>query len=1201
MSLKEKIFRDLYCFSDETVEQTFDRVARFFTNDKDKQKRLFNLLCDDIWRPNTPVFLNAGTKHQIASACFVVTVHDSMESIYDIANVARKIFQVGAGIGIPIGNLREKDAPIFEGNPSAPPEGRASGPVSFMKLYDAVADTTKSGGRCLAPDQLVWTANGVFKVKELEGKKFVCISYDFEKGGESLKWATVHKGGRKVVCRIETNLGDFLLSDDHPVMLANGRFRLVKELQGETRLSGYIAYENTKFEELICRVLNIEVIGEMDVYDVEVLDNEASDRSHNFGIVPLEMKGITTKGIFVHNTRRAAILIDMQVNHPDILEFVGCKESERMLTNMNISVAISDDFMQALYDGVSYPIVSPQGNRRVGEMDAGEVWDRIVYMAWKSGDPGLIFIDTVNRYNVLRKHFRIETTNPCLVSDSVLLDGDRLRKIRDGGRNWKSWKTGIKDVIRLTTNSGLEIELTPDHKIMLESGEWIEAKDSLGKAIKLGLGDRKAKRILDNFVVAGFLFGDGYLCGKKKGVSVKLDKNREPEIFDLLLKHGFKIQNEYGNMSVLYINKKVLEKNLGIKLDFLYQRVYERRIPDYVFYGKSDIVVSFLRGLFEANGGSFKGKIHFTTTCRDTAIKCQILLSSFGIITKRYDRKPRLIKWRNGIYESKKTYEVYIPIRCGHIFKNKIGFLSKRKNKELYDEIKGDYRGKVKVVKIEEIGRKEVWDFRMNEPPNHNICQGFVVHNCGEQPLPPFCCCSLSSINVSKFVKGKSFDFDSLFDTAYFITEMMDSMLDRADYPDPRFKEMSTRYRHIGIGMMGLSDAMYMLDIKYDSADGRKFAKDIMKTINDASLLRSSELAREKEPFFNYDEYKDDVIEIVREWTDDERIIESVEKNGLRNSGTTSIAPTGSIALSADCSYGMEPCFGLVFKKNLISGESELVINRVFQERFKGEPWYSDALIERIAENKGSLKGLHGIPKEVRDVFVVAHDIKPRDRIEMQAVLQQHCTAGISSTVNLPNSATKDDVDEIYRLAYKKGLKGITIYRDGSKSSQPVTFGKDESTIKPFKRPSKLLSSTYLVETGDGKMYITVCESGGKPVEVFLTLGKSGQKENTYTEAIGRLISIALQNGVKVDDIAKTLVNINSESPVWYRFEESDAKPTLILSVPDAVAKLLIRYYTKKMKEMGNGSGVRCPSCGSEMLASEGCYSCVNCGYSKCM
>jgi ribonucleoside-diphosphate reductase alpha chain len=286
----------------------------------------------------------------------------------------------------------------------------------------------------------------------------------------------------------------------------------------------------------------------------------------------------------------------------------------------------------------------------------------------------------------------------------------------------------------------------------------------------------------------------------------------------------------------------------------------------------------------------------------------------------------------------------------------------------------------------------------------------------------------------------------------------------------------------------------------------------------------------------------------------------------------------------------------------VIDGTKMMVVNSVFEKRFRNESWYDANLINKIFGNGGSLKGIHGIPKEVRETFIVAHDIKPKDRIDLQASLQRYCSTAISSTVNLPETTTKEEISDLYLYAYRKELKGVTIYRDGSKENQPVTFKKEDISVTTgFSRPRKLQAEVFTVDTGNGKMYVTISSSNGIPIEVFLQVGKSGQVLNTFSEALGRVVSIALQNKVSLEDIIKTLININSDKPVWFRFEETDSKPVQILSVPDGLAKLLQRYYIDQPQPAQvTCAGELCPLCGQDSVQMiEGCKTC-QCGFSEC-
>jgi ribonucleoside-diphosphate reductase alpha chain len=322
------------------------------------------------------------------------------------------------------------------------------------------------------------------------------------------------------------------------------------------------------------------------------------------------------------------------------------------------------------------------------------------------------------------------------------------------------------------------------------------------------------------------------------------------------------------------------------------------------------------------------------------------------------------------------------------------------------------------------------------------------------------------------------------------------------DYPDDRFKEVSHKYRPIGLGFMGLADAMFMLDIKYNSQHGRDFVASITKAMTRASVRQSAILAKLHGKFEDYDVVKGDIEEILTKLlspigVEDQKVIDLVKQNGLRNCQHTTVAPTGTTALSCDTSYGIEPCFGLVWRKNLITGDVLTLINPVFERRFKGESWWTTDLLDKIAANNGSLKNIRGIPKEVKNIFVVAHDISPKDRVEFQASCQQHLSSAISSTVNLPHDASVEDVKEIFQLAYDLGLKGITIYRDGTKKGQPVTF-KTESgvAISNFVRPSGLPAIKHCMQLADEKLYVDVVKYQGKIVEIWMEYGQAGHEVN---------------------------------------------------------------------------------------------------------
>jgi ribonucleoside-diphosphate reductase alpha chain len=278
-------------------------------------------------------------------------------------------------------------------------------------------------------------------------------------------------------------------------------------------------------------------------------------------------------------------------------------------------------------------------------------------------------------------------------------------------------------------------------------------------------------------------------------------------------------------------------------------------------------------------------------------------------------------------------------------------------------------------------------------------------------------------------------------------------------------------------------------------------------------------------------------------------------------------------------------------------------INPHFEKIARDRGFYSKDLMETIAQ-KGSISGIKKIPKDVKEVFVTAHDISPEWHIRMQAIFQKFTDNAVSKTVNLPRDATVDDVLKVYNIAYDLGCKGVTIYRDGSKKNQVLSFAEKEKETDGFltavkDRPETLEGFTTKIPTGMGQLYVTVTEYDNQPFEVFATIGKSGRSTTAKTEAIGRLVSLALRSNVKVEKIVDQLKGIGGEHPV---FQEGG----MVLSIPDAISRVLERRYLKNganntLKKYGNSLlGETCPDCGQTISFEEGCMTCHFCGFNKC-
>jgi ribonucleoside-diphosphate reductase alpha chain len=472
---------------------------------------------------------------------------------------------------------------------------------------------------------------------------------------------------------------------------------------------------------------------------------------------------------------------------------------------------------------------------------------------------------------------------------------------------------------------------------------------------------------------------------------------------------------------------------------------------------------------------------------------------------------------------------------------------------------------------------------------------------CGEQPLLPYESCNLGSINLSEMVVEGDIDYKKFRIAINVAVHFLDNVIDMNNYPLDKIKEMTKGNRKIGLGVMGFADMLIKLGIPYNSQEAVDLGERVMGFLESESKRMSIILAQQRGPFPNFERsiYKD--------------------KDKIRNATTTTIAPTGTISIIAGSSSGIEPLFAVAFKRKVLDGDELIEVNPLFKERAEKEGFYSDELMKKIAE-RGTLAGVDGVPDHIKQLFVTAHDIPPEWHIKMQAAFQKHTDNAVSKTVNFRHDATREDIDEVYQLAYELGCKGVTVYRDASRDEQVLSTGATVRAIEeravglmPRARPAVTKGSTMKVKTGCGTLYVTINEDEHGICEVFSQMGKSGGCAASQSEAVSRLISLALRSGVEVEPIIKQLKGIRCPAPLL-------GKGGLILSCPDAIGRALENYLSrKKSEEMGetipeattldkfvesplqftNVVGA-CPDCGGPLIHEGGCNVCRSCGYSKC-
>jgi ribonucleoside-diphosphate reductase alpha chain len=406
-------------------------------------------------------------------------------------------------------------------------------------------------------------------------------------------------------------------------------------------------------------------------------------------------------------------------------------------------------------------------------------------------------------------------------------------------------------------------------------------------------------------------------------------------------------------------------------------------------------------------------------------------------------------------------------------------------------------------------------------------------------------------------------------------------------YPLPEIEKMVRGNRKIGLGVMGFADMLYRMRISYYSDNALDLAEELMSFIQTESHEASKYLAQERGVFEFFDK----------------SIFKEMENSLYRNATTTTIAPTGTLSILAGCSSGIEPLFALSFVRRVMDNDELLEINPYFKKIAMERGFYSRELMDTIAKT-GSIREIEEIPEDVREIFATAHDVSPEWHVRMQAAFQKYTDNAVSKTVNLPRDSTVDDVLRVYNLAYELGCKGITIYRDGSKENQVLSFddkiSESRTSIADIKdRPETLDGFTTKMTTGMGNLYVTVTEYEGRPFEVFATIGKSGRSTTAKTEAIGRLVSLALKAGVHVEKIIEQLKGIGGEHPVFQ-------KDGLVLSIPDAISRVLEMRYLQEKKHKKHYRyknsllGEKCPECEQTISFEEGCMTCHFCGFTKC-
>ena len=474
-----------------------------------------------------------------------------------------------------------------------------------------------------------------------------------------------------------------------------------------------------------------------------------------------------------------------------------------------------------------------------------------------------------------------------------------------------------------------------------------------------------------------------------------------------------------------------------------------------------------------------------------------------------------------------------------------------------------------------------------------------ATNPCGEQPLLAYDVCNLGSINLGVFVQDGDVDWDRLRDAVHLCTHFLDNVIDANKYPLEEIDDLAKRIRRIGLGVMGWADLLVRLGVPYDSDEAVALGRKLMEFVDEESKRASEKLAGQRGAF---PEWEHSI------WGPDASCARDAQgerirpMRRLRNCNLTTVAPTGTISIIAGCSSGIEPLFAVAFMRNQ-AGVLMPDVNEDFVAIARREGWYADDLVQRIAES-GHIH-FDEVPAGWQRVFVTAHDVTPEWHIRMQAAFQAFTDSAISKTCNFPHSATEEDVEQIYRLAFQLECKGVTVYRDGAREMQVLSTGSTakkvqgqtdgtaaRDTVTPAdalgriaeleaelartrdqlhevesenlqrrakrSRPELLRGATRRVETPLGTMYVNITEDDkGQPFEVFISLGKAGGALMADVESIGRLVSLALRSGIPMKEIHRQLRGISSDRVVGLG-------PNKVLSVPDAIGIAIEKWMQDK-------------------------------------
>lgn len=1032
-------------------------------------------------------------------------------------------------------------------------------------------------------------------------------------------------------------------------------------------------------------------------------------------------------------TRRAAKMEILNVDHPDIIEFIEAKQKEERkagalieggyspgmngeayssvcFQNCNMSVRVSDEFMEAVKSEGDWQTKAVKGGHVIETLKARDVLNKIAESTWLSGDPGIQCDGIINKYHTSKVSGKINASNPCVTGDTKVMTNEGRWVRIDSIINKPSkiltntgiiqesdidgsFETGVKPVYLMKTNCGYELKLTGDHKVFTVNRGFVQAceltKDD--RVLIPGSNVSEVKDIENEtfYQMLGVYLGDGCGSRSEKVNNIQITMSREKEI-PILEKFATYVAETYertthlnspASVQIVPTSAKYSITNTTLINEFsqlvdLSLLSHQKCISDGMFGLSLSQQKYLLQGLFTSDGtvanyGEKSQYVALDSTSLQLIKDVQILLLGFGIKSKIYSdrRAGKLTSFlpdgKGGLkeYDVEEMHSLRISRSSRLKFERFIGFMPESyKNERLkrMNEQVGTYEDKPidAISSLTYIGEEKVYD--LTEPMTHTfVANGITIHNCSEYMFLDDSACNLASINLMKFrTNDGMFDVEKFKSVVRSFIIAMDLAVDGSSYPGEKIARNSRDFRPLGLGYANLGALLMSLGLPYDSDDGRSVAAAITAIMCGEAYKVSAELASLVGPFPKYAENRESMIEVMRmhqsnvkkidvetmptnlrylaneawdSWSD---AVVLGERFGYRNSQATVLAPTGTIAFFMDCdTTGIEPDIALVKYKVLAGGGMLKIVNGSVPLALKNLGYSEEqvkAIIEYIDKND-TIEGSPGLKENHLDVFDCA--FKPangerfihwRGHIKMMGVTQPFLSGAISKTVNMPESSSIEDIAQAYIYAWEQGLKAVAIYRENSKMGQALNTKKTEGEMvnkkteqaleilkaERAKLPQTRKSLTHKFEFAGHEGYLTIgFYDDGRPGEIFLTMSKVGSTINGLVDAWASSVSVNLQYGIPVDVLFKKFRHQKFEPSGFVKNElggEMDRKGSVIRttsSIVDYVAQYMMNNFGQgtakavieipsvaveesipeeqtSIGDFGN-EGLVCPQCGS--------------------